>query len=363
MDKLAEVSKLIGRIYDASLDPRHWQGVLASMCGLMDAKAASIQMFDPLNNNKLRLSMDYGSDPKWAELLHSTYAALCPIGPILLLAELDEAGSIFNYIDEEEFVETRFYKEWCVPQDFHDMTGAILAKSQAEIGTLSVIRSRSKPNFNAVELELLGMITPHVRRAVTIAGLFEHQAIELAGLTTLMQKLSTAIIVVDASGRVLKSNAAAETLLIGGETFRIESGRLAFSSVEGSKGLSDALSMCNGSPAIVPLTSGPQSRLTAAVVSMDAKHSTFAVLVHAPQPTLPAMGKPLVQAFGFTPREVAVLMPVLEGKAAAEIAEALGVSVPTVRTHLASLMEKTKTTRQADLVRVVMQVMSPVSLE
>lgn len=363
MEKIAEVSELIGRIYDASLDPQLWHGVLGKFCEIMEAKSASIQMFDALNNNKLRLSIDYGNDPKWAELLHTTYIALCPIGPILLLAELDEAASIFNYIDEAELVETRFYKEWCAPQDIHDMAGAILAKSQSEIGTLSVIRSRSKPNFNLAELQLLGIFAPHVRRAVTIAGLFEHQAIELAGLSSLMHKLSTAIILVDAAGRVIKLNPAAQTLLNGGDTLRIEAGRLMLTSQASSKGLNDALSSRSNSPAIVPLTVGPHSRLTAAVVPMDPSYSTFAVLVHAPPATLPAMGKPLVQTFGFTPREVAVLMPVLEGKTAAEIAEILGVSLPTVRTHLANLMEKTKTARQADLVRVVMQVMSPVSLE
>ena len=258
-------------------------------------------------------------------------------------------------------METRFFKEWCVPQDYYDMAGAIIAKSQGEVGTVSLMRGRDKPNFNANDMELIGIIAPHVRRAVTIAGLFEHRAIELAGLSSLMQKLSTAIMLVDATGRLIKANGAAEALLNDGAMVRIESGRLALGTIDSNRGLSEALSMCNGSAAIVPITMGTHAKLTAAVVSMDVKHETFAILIHAPLPTMPAMGKPLVQAFGFTPRELAVLMPVLEGKSAAEIAELLGVSVATVRTHLSRLMDKTKTARQTDLIRSVMQVMSPIN--
>jgi DNA-binding CsgD family transcriptional regulator len=49
----------------------------------------------------------------------------------------------------------------------------------------------------------------------------------------------------------------------------------------------------------------------------------------------------------------------VQGMAPAEAAEALGISLPTARTHLARLLDKTGTSRQADLVRLAMSALAP----
>jgi DNA-binding CsgD family transcriptional regulator len=48
-----------------------------------------------------------------------------------------------------------------------------------------------------------------------------------------------------------------------------------------------------------------------------------------------------------------VLLAILESGAASEAAEALGISVPTVKTHLGNIYVKTGAVRQSDLVKLV----------
>lgn len=362
MTTIAVVSDLIGAVYDAALEPALWPEVLERMAGVIRSKSASIQMIDPSDQGKLIYSVDYGSDPKWVELLHTTYAALCPIGPILLFAEVDEPSTMFDFIDEDEFLETRFYKEWCHPQDVYHFGGTLLSKTPMNVTSLSFIRGRAAPRFNSDEYELMGLLSPHVRRATVISGLLKHQAVELAGLSEVMNQLSTAILIVDAKGRLLETNPAAEALLAREGAKLLSDGRLALASGAADGGtLERAISQCNGRAELVPLEDPSRaSRLTAAVMPIDAGRTRFAVLVHTPAPLLPAMGRPLAKAFGFTPREVAVLMLLLEGKTIGDIAAILGVSLATVRTHVGRLLEKTGTERQADLVRAVMQAMPPV---
>ena len=50
-----------------------------------------------------------------------------------------------------------------------------------------------------------------------------------------------------------------------------------------------------------------------------------------------------------------------DGVAVAEAAETLGISLPTAKTHLARLFDKTGTSRQADLVRLAMSALAPTS--
>ncbi len=59
--------------------------------------------------------------------------------------------------------------------------------------------------------------------------------------------------------------------------------------------------------------------------------------------------------FGLTERESEVLTKVSNGLAPEEIAKVLGISEPTVRTHLARLFQKTGCHRQADFVRLILR--------
>ena len=365
--EVALVSEIIGEFYDAAREPKGWEPALNKLCALVDGKTAVIQMLDPFHSSAPRMWIDHGIDRKWSELLHTTFAALCPIRPMLVLAEVDQPDTIYNYIDETEYRETRFYREWCAPQECCEMAGAIIAKSVKEVGTFSVNRSEQKPRFSKGDIELLGIIAPHVRRAVTIAGLLEHRAVEADALRTIMDRLKVAVILLTSTAQVLKANVAGEELLArGGPIARID-GRLGLRNRAAEQALAAALASNLRDPVTLTIEApgegaAVREKLSAAILPLPGTPATFAMLLHVPEPALPATAKPLIAAFGFTPREIAVVMPLLEGKSITEVAEILGVSQATARTHLQRLLEKTGTSRQADLIRVVLQAMPPVRL-
>ena len=62
----------------------------------------------------------------------------------------------------------------------------------------------------------------------------------------------------------------------------------------------------------------------------------------------------LREAFGFTPAEAALALDLADGLAAADCATLRGVSVHTVRSQLRALFGKTGTSRQAELVTLVL---------
>ena len=51
----------------------------------------------------------------------------------------------------------------------------------------------------------------------------------------------------------------------------------------------------------------------------------------------------------------------VQGMTVAEVADTLGISLATARTHLARLLDKTGSSRQADLVRLAMSARAPTS--
>ena len=63
--------------------------------------------------------------------------------------------------------------------------------------------------------------------------------------------------------------------------------------------------------------------------------------------------------FDLTKAEIRTLERLLGGSSPAEIANALGVALPTVRTHLSNIFAKTGTARQLDLVLMAVQLTTP----
>jgi DNA-binding CsgD family transcriptional regulator len=63
----------------------------------------------------------------------------------------------------------------------------------------------------------------------------------------------------------------------------------------------------------------------------------------------------LCEDFGLTPAEAAVAVEVLEADGLQAAAGRLGISLATARTHLAHVFDKTRTRRQGELVRLLLQ--------
>jgi len=61
----------------------------------------------------------------------------------------------------------------------------------------------------------------------------------------------------------------------------------------------------------------------------------------------------MAREFQLTPAELRVLFSIVETGGVSEVADILGISEATVRTHLHRLYEKTGSGRQAELVKLV----------
>jgi DNA-binding CsgD family transcriptional regulator len=361
MKSQRELSRFIGTIYDTIFKPELWSVILEQVCSELNAKAASVHMVDPVKG-KVSLFVEHGTDPAWTALLLSKYATMSPIGAAVLLADLDEPVSAFDFVDEEEFVASRFYKEWCEPQGYHDMLGALIAKRPTEVGAISATRSHEAGRFDAGARQYMGNLAPHVRRAVTISGLLEQRSVERSHLASVIDQLSVAMILLSRSLGIIKTNRSGSVLLDAGAVATSSGGHLSMTDEPSQSALSRALSGEGTEPALIPVRGSDGRAYLAALLPVDLKSGVFALLINPQEDDIPPVGKHLAALFGLTPREISVLMPLLEGSTIDEVAGRLGISADTARTHLKRLMTKTGTSRQLDLVQKVMQALPPVRM-
>jgi DNA-binding CsgD family transcriptional regulator len=104
---------------------------------------------------------------------------------------------------------------------------------------------------------------------------------------------------------------------------------------------------------VLPLTSGARRRAGTSYAAAAAMFVQKAAL------DTPSPQELIVKLYKLTPSELRVLLAIVQVGSTPEVAEALGISESTVKTHLHRVFAKTGAKRQADLVRLVAGYASP----
>ncbi|MGE0341326.1 MAG: helix-turn-helix transcriptional regulator, partial [Xanthobacteraceae bacterium] len=69
----------------------------------------------------------------------------------------------------------------------------------------------------------------------------------------------------------------------------------------------------------------------------------------------------LIALFDLTPTEARVMVEISKGKNRSETAALLGIAPSTVKTHLSRVFEKTQTSKQYEIARLVARLTPPIS--
>ena len=94
--------------------------------------------------------------------------------------------------------------------------------------------------------------------------------------------------------------------------------------------------------------------------SIDAERdAAFVLFVKRNDPGDTVAISSFARTFGLTPKETHVLQTIVEVGGVPAAADVLGISPATVRTHVTGIFDKSGVRRQADLIRLLMDMKSP----
>ena len=371
----------IGLIYDSALDQNVWPTALEAVCGLIEGSCySSISVMDPAQGQN-RLAREWCSDPdwpKWRQLLDEKYEALMPFYGAL--AKLD-IGQLHSTVDVASMVgmtldqayQHPFFTEWALPQGRRDAIGCVLLRSANRTGYFAIHIRSDRDLVTAEDLATAALITPHVRRAVSISDVLDMATMRSAALQSALDALRAAVVVTDADARVVLANKTGESMLRGGSPIATRAGQLRTGQALSTEALHVAIGKTGGPvdsigntgigvplrdaddrPAIayvLPLTQGSPNR-------DFGPQATAAVFVTPVAQALPE-AEALIALFGLTPMEARVLLEIAAGRRRAEAAAALGIADNTAKSHLDRIYGKTGVGDQAALARLVASLASP----
>jgi len=176
-------------------------------------------------------------------------------------------------------------------------------------------------------------------------------------------------------GTVLFANETARWMFEVGWPIRLEGDRLRCENAERTALLLKAIYEVSQSASISPdkpcerelPLAAAQRQTGMAIAIISPLKATFdgqtAVAIHiATHPAQTACALPeITQCFGLTKAETRTLDHLAKGHSVTEAADALSLSVNTVKTHLQNIFAKTGTSRQKDLLKVVDDLRSPLA--
>ena len=130
------------------------------------------QCFQRMSPRAFKYSIyQFGIDPGYVRLYVDKYIKLDPSTNSQLFASVGDIISTKNFIAYDEFLETRFYKEWAHPQLLVNSANAVLEKSATDVAMFTVFRHKRDGLVNGEMRRRMQLLIPHVRRAVLVGRL------------------------------------------------------------------------------------------------------------------------------------------------------------------------------------------------
>jgi DNA-binding CsgD family transcriptional regulator len=215
----------------------------------------------------------------------------------------------------------------------------------------------------------MASLVPHLQRAVMIGRLFSQRKAAEEALTETLDRVEAAVFLVGSDGTISFANDPAQKMLDEGTLVRKQGDALHTVAGDTDAILHDILAAARRGDASIgvrgvalPLADVSLDRWFAHVLPLTAGRrrqaghdfsAVAAVFIRKTPPNAPPPLEAIAKRYGLSPSEVRVLDALAKVQGVKQLADLLGISQATVKTHLNNLFRKTNTNRQLELVKLL----------
>jgi DNA-binding CsgD family transcriptional regulator len=266
----------------------------------------------------------------------------------------------------EELQRSEFYNDYLRPNKMAHAMWGVLEKSPSRIINVGLYRDLRQP-FGTKDLDLLRLLAPHIIRAFQLHLHISDLKTRADGLQHAIDTVTTGIMLLGDRGWVIHANQMATRLLSENDGLRTLHGRLDANRSDEAHALRRLISQAYetaigggvGSGGAVTISRRMKPPLH--VLITPARNLNFdpAVTVRAlafitdPRQKVRPAVEILHALFNLTPAESRIALLLADGHVPPNIAELLGISANTLKTHLTGIYRKTGTSRQSQLVQLL----------
>ena len=367
MDRLLALP-LIQHIYEATLDVSRWQGFAQALSDAFNGAPTGIALQPPGSPVSDVIYRSRG----FRDEFHARFASYAGEG--LPWEEgrrknfVGRFGLTTEVIRDERLRESAFYREWMVPQGLGPhapIAHTIALDGGHPAAALAIFATEATGPFGPAHLEFGDLLVPHL--ALGYRLLAENRRHE--ALADAIDRFPTGVSLLDARGHLLLANRGARQIFAQDDGIALDG-----ASVRASVASDDAALRRAIAGAVEAAVAGRLIESAVLSVSRRSGRRPFVVLVG---PLRPHSGDPtatdavvvlyvadleqgvlrrrevLHELYGLTEAETQLVELLCQGSSLDEAAEARGVTLNTARSQLKQVFAKTHTSRQSELVRLV----------
>ncbi|MBI5890714.1 MAG: helix-turn-helix transcriptional regulator [Nitrosomonadales bacterium] len=361
-----DVLKLVGMTYDAALDESKWESFITAFANAVDGKSALLCSVD-YDAGKASFNASYGFDP----VLHESY--------VNHFVHLDYFATFFNTVplntvettENSKFAlipsarkKTEFYNDYLRASDSEYAMGAAVIRDGNHMVQFSALRGRSATGFDADQMNLMSLLSPHVARAVQVHRKIHSITVEKEWALGALDQLRLSVILTNISGTPLFANRAAEVLLAEGYGIGTRQGKLILSNLSETarlyKLIDDAAKGVPGSTwggdMRIALPGGECLHCVVTPIPLEFTArwniglASGCVAVFLSKPGgLQLPPQRLAEMYGLTPAEGRLAGRLAALRNVLQAADDLCISVHTARSQLKSIFAKTGVQSQSEL--------------
>ncbi|WP_248798124.1 helix-turn-helix transcriptional regulator [Pseudomonas sp. MWU13-2105] len=343
-------------IYQGLLGKEPWRDTTCHLAAYMSASA--IIVIRPSTSTDLGFLVCHPQNP---EIEHAYRVHYWTLDPFLDLP-IDQVLTIDEYLGEERWLNSEFYKTFIGQGGVRHGLGVNIVSKNGTVCRLRLYRLPDQPAFTAQDKTRLGDLVAHFGQALSLAAHLERHETQSELYEGALDRLHIGAIVLDENQHLLRCNQVAKSMLSEGDGIKsVANGVEAHYKYERS--MLRELITTAGPAAQVMSISRPSGKRKLGVVirsiplreeSEGKGRPAWVMFICDPDVQTTAPREILRQVFDFTPAEATLAMELANGLSLDEAAELLGIRRNTARTHLRAIFAKAGVSRQAELVRIVL---------
>jgi DNA-binding CsgD family transcriptional regulator/PAS domain-containing protein len=382
---LAQLSQVIGLIYEGATDPSRWtRDILPAMAEYMQAPGVLLfsSLHTPQNGGYLFL---HGIAQEQMDLYMHKYQAEDVWTLTALEKNLYTEGNVVigeEHVPRAQLMASNFYKEWMArDQNLGQLLASVVFgadSSSALPAVCSYVRGFHHPDFGETERQRQQLLLPHISRSLGVMQRLRCAELTVATTLAALDRLPSGVLLLDGAGRLSFVNHAARQMLekrdglrLSGATHASALGELDADDVSAGRAIGAAIrSALKRDPfdtphfsrsVIVPhktgmghytlqfSTLGQQNEFGGA----QSGHAAIVFIADSVQKTA-IDARALQDAYGLTSAECRVAITLLEHVSAKEVARVLDVSHHTVRSQTQRIYAKLGVDTRARFVKVML---------
>jgi len=362
----------VSEFYAASTQPELFPSALASAMNLVGADTGYswVQVGE---KPPVTLAYREVGGPDLIGLYESQFADQDVWVQALMANEKGKAHVMDDLVPTQELQRTSFYGDFLRPNyDILHALGIVIPVGPDSSAMLGFHKIAKHDAFTDAQRRRLQTIAPHVGRALHLSHRHREWS-ETSHFAQALDRLNTAMVIVDGQERIAFANIAAQRLLQAPDGLTVKSGRLFIEDSGAAEGFERALSVALSGQIV------PETKLTIRVptrrrqrgilvsifplysASQGLTASTEAALVVLIEPAIriPGSDAEVLTLFGLTAAEARLAALLVQGTRLEVCAEMVSISRNTARNQLASIFAKVGVNRQSDLIALVSSLKRP----